>query len=70
MALLTGFASVVPPLLFSRLRAELAFLRQPPDKALSVVEALDQDVWGLYAALATSRLAERLGDRGRPWPPV
>ena len=65
MALLTGFAPVVPPLLFSRLRAELAFLRQTPDKALAVVEALDQEVWGLYAALATSRLAERFGDRDR-----
>lgn len=63
VALLTAFAPVLPPLLFARLRAELAFLRETPEKALVLAEGLDQEVWGLFAALAVSRLAKRLGDR-------
>lgn len=60
--LLNAFGPQLPPPLFTRLQAELAFLRHSPAEALALVEALDPDVWGLYAAIAASRLRQRLGD--------
>jgi GT2 family glycosyltransferase len=62
-SLLAAFAPGLPPPLFARLRAELAFLRLPPGQALPLVEDLDRDVWGLFSALAACRLRSRLGDR-------
>ena len=61
--LLAGFAPSLPPLLFARLRVELACLREPPETALALVDVLDPEVWGLYRAIAASHLRERLGDR-------
>lgn len=60
--LLAAFAPCLPPALFARLRAELAVLRRDPAEALALVEALDGDVWGLFAAQAAVRLRVRLGD--------
>lgn len=61
--LLAAFGPSLPPPLFARLQAELAVLRQSPEQALPEIASLDPDVWGLYAAIATSRLCQRLGDR-------
>ena len=38
-------------------------MRLAPETALPLVDNLDGEVWGLYAALADSHLRERLGDR-------
>ena len=61
--LLDAFTTALPPLLATRLRAEFAVLRQAPETALPLVENLDREAWGLYAAVAASCLLERLGDR-------
>ena len=61
--LLTAFAPHVPPPLFSRLEAEFACLRLSPETALDHVLRLDQDIWGLFVAIAASSCLERLGDR-------
>jgi len=61
--MLEAFVAGLPPLLGGRLRAEFACLRLPPATALPLVEGLDAEAWGLYAAVAASHLRERLGDR-------
>lgn len=62
-AVLQAFTVNLPPLLAGRLLAEFAVLRLPPEAALAVVDGLDPQAWGLYAAIAASCLRERLGDR-------
>ena len=62
--LLAAFAPLLPPLLLTRLTAEFAVLRLPPQVALDRLAALDTEVWGLFAAVAASHCLDRLGDRG------
>ncbi len=61
--LLSGFAPSLPPSLFARLMAEFACLRLEPETALPLVESLDTEVWGLFAAMLASHCRQRLGDQ-------
>jgi GT2 family glycosyltransferase len=53
-----------------RMEADRAFHCLPPDTALSVVEGLDPDIWGLWRAYAGGELLLRMGRKGEAKGPL